>query len=67
MLATKQYHYLPKVRTNYGVFNIRFQGPTVWNSIDGNINSSSIAILKTKIKVINAFEFLHFIFLLFFL
>ena len=36
-LASKQSYYLPKVRTNFGIFNIRFQGPTVWNSVDENV------------------------------
>ena len=31
-LASKQSYYLRKARTNYGIFNIRFQAPTVWNS-----------------------------------
>jgi hypothetical protein len=30
--AAKQSYYTPEVRTNFGKFNIRFQGPTVWNS-----------------------------------
>jgi hypothetical protein len=30
-LATQSY-YLPKIRTNYGKFNVRFQGPIVWNN-----------------------------------
>ena len=32
--AAKQSYYLHFVRTNYGKFNIRFQGPSIWNSID---------------------------------
>lgn len=28
-LGAKQSYYLPKARTNYGIFNIRFQGPSV--------------------------------------
>ncbi len=35
--AAKQSYYIPKIRTNYGLFNIRFQGPKVWNSIEENI------------------------------
>ena len=34
--AANQSYYLPKARTNnyfYGLLNIRFQGPKVWNSI----------------------------------
>ena len=30
------FYTLPKVRTNYGIFNIRFKGPKVWNSISEN-------------------------------
>jgi hypothetical protein len=49
-LASKQSYYLPKARTNYGIFNIRFQGPTVWNSVDENLKSCSIALFKSKMK-----------------
>ena len=33
-LVAKQSYHLPFVRTNYGKFNIRFQGPSIWNCID---------------------------------
>ena len=36
--AANQSYYLPKARTNYGLLNIRFQGPKVWNSIAKEIN-----------------------------
>ena len=32
-LSSKMTYDIPKVRTNYGTFNIRFQGPKVWNDI----------------------------------
>ena len=48
-LAAKQSYYLPKARTNYGIFNIRFQGPSVWNSIDEHIKSSPLSLFKKKI------------------
>ena len=32
-LASRSSYSLPKVRTNYGKFNIRFVGSNVWNSI----------------------------------
>ena len=32
-LAKTKSFYLPKIRTNYGKFNIRFHGVKVWNSI----------------------------------
>ena len=40
-LSAKQSYYLPKVSKNYGKFNIRFQGPTIWNTIDQDIKVSS--------------------------
>ena len=41
-LAAKQSYYLPFVRTNYGKFNIRFQGPSIWNCIDKDIIQSNV-------------------------
>ena len=37
--SAKQLLYLPKVRTNYGKFNIRYCGSVNWNSIDREIKS----------------------------
>ena len=48
--AANQSYYLPKVKTNYGIFNIRFQGPSVWNSVDEDTKSCSIALDKFKLK-----------------
>ena len=36
---------LPKVKTNYGQFNIRYNGPKIWNE---SIKSLSFSNLKTK-------------------
>ena len=49
-LASRETYYLPKVRTNYGIFNIRFQGPIEWHSINENLKSSSFALFKFKMK-----------------
>ena len=38
-LACKETYYLPKPRPNYGIFNIRFQGPKIWNSIEENVKT----------------------------
>ena len=48
--ATKQSYYLPRTRTNYTIFNIRFQGPRIWNSIEENIKSLSLSRFKNAIK-----------------
>ena len=34
------FYTLLKVGTNYGIFNIRFKGPKVWNSISENLKPS---------------------------
>ena len=46
-LAAKQSSF---VTTNYGKFNNRFQGPSIWNCIDKDMKSSSKAIFKKKIQ-----------------
>jgi hypothetical protein len=47
-LATHSY-YLPKIRTNYGKFNVRFQGPIVWNAIGFHVMSLSFQKIFQKI------------------
>ena len=36
-LSSKMTYVIPKVRTNYGTFNIRFQGAKVWNDINDDM------------------------------
>ena len=48
--AANESYYLPRARTNYGLFNIRFQGPKVWNSLAKNIKSSSLKGFKDNLK-----------------
>ena len=49
--AAKPSYHLPYARNNYGKFNIRFQGPSVWNDIDDNVKSSSfISVFKKRLK-----------------
>jgi len=50
-LAAKQSCYLPFVRTNYGKFNIRFQGPFIWNSIDNDIIHSNVEEKKNASSI----------------
>ena len=45
-----QTYYLPNARTNYGMFNIRFKGPKVWNDLDENIKGFSLSAFKNKLK-----------------
>ena len=48
--AAKQSYCLPKARTNSGKFNIRFQGPKIWNDIDFDIKNLSFSLFKEKLK-----------------
>ena len=49
--AAKHSYYLPYAGTNYGKFNIRFQGPSIWNTIDDNVKLlSSIPVFKKRLR-----------------
>ena len=48
--AAKQSYYLPRVRTNYGKFNIRFRAPMIWNSIEEQIKTASLSKFKLILK-----------------
>ena len=48
--ASNMFYTLPKVKTNYGIFNIRFKGPKVWNSISENLKTISISNFKESVK-----------------
>ena len=48
--STSQTFGIPKARTNYGIFNIRFHGAKVCNSIADDVKYLSIKRFKKKIK-----------------
>ena len=50
-LSSKISYSIPRIRTNYEKFNIRFQGVRVWNSIDENLKSRSPLGFKKKLKI----------------
>ena len=39
-----------KCMANYGIFNIRFQGPKVWNSLGKDIKSNPFGEFKKQLK-----------------
>ena len=41
---------LPKTRTNYGIFNIRYQGAKNWNAISDNNKLLSLKQFKKELK-----------------
>ena len=48
--ATNELYYIPRVRTNYGIFNIRFNGPKMWNSVEEHVKQLSFNSFKDKMK-----------------
>jgi len=49
--ASKQSYLLRKTRTNFGIFNIRYQGPKIWNSLDEADKKLLDSQLKKKLKI----------------
>ena len=48
--ASSLFYNLLKVRTNYGIFNLRFKGPKVWNSVSKNLKTLSISNFNESVK-----------------
>ena len=46
--SSKDNYSLPLVKTNYGKFNIRFAGATLWNSLDENFKKEKKKTLRTN-------------------
>ena len=49
-LTSKFTFHLPKIRTNFGKFNIRYFGPKVWNDIEDSLKSFSFSRFKRQLK-----------------
>ena len=50
-LASKSSYSLPKIRTNYGKFSLKFQGALIWNKIPDNFKTLRINSVKKKLKI----------------
>ena len=48
--SSKDAFSLPRVRTNYGIFNIRFSGVKVWNALEPDIKLLSMSAFKARLK-----------------
>ena len=61
--ASNMFYTLLKVGTNYGIFNIRFKGPKVWNSTCENLKTFSILNFKESVKsnIVKDFQLLVFL------
>ena len=51
-LSSRKTYANPKPTTNYGIFNLRFQGAKVWNDITDDIKLLYLKRLKKKLKSI---------------
>ena len=49
-LAAKKSYCVPKIRTNYEIFNIRYIGSKIWNSLGLEIKSKNRTSFKNSIK-----------------
>ena len=49
--SSRMTYALPKTRTNYGIFNIRYQGAKIWNAISDDIKLLSLKQFKKKYKL----------------
>ena len=49
-LSSRMTYALPKTRTNYGIFNITYQGAKIWNAISDNIKLLSLKQFEKKLK-----------------
>ena len=57
-LSTSSAYYSPAIRTNYGKFSLRYQGPLTWNSFDDNtkeINQRKTFKQKIKAKIFKTY------------
>ena len=51
-LASKSTYFMPRVKTNFGKFNIRFQGAKIWNSIQDDLKKLSRFSFKNQAKIL---------------
>lgn len=49
-LSSRMTYAISKARTNYGIFNIRFQGAKVWNDISDDIKLLSLKRFKERLS-----------------
>ena len=49
-LALKSTFAFPKIRTNFGKFNIRYFGPKIWNEIEEQLKTLSFRCFKRELK-----------------
>jgi hypothetical protein len=49
-LASRSSYSLPRIRTNYGKFNIRYSGAKLWNDIDDETKKLKPSQFKKKFK-----------------
>ena len=49
-LSSTHAYALPKARTNYGKFRIKFIGAKVWNALDADLKTLSFRTFKARLK-----------------
>ena len=49
-LSARHANALPKTRTNYGIFSMKFTRAKIWNEIDKDLKTLSMKTFKAKLK-----------------
>ena len=49
-LASRNTYCIPSIRTNYGKFSLRFQGPKIWNNLEESLKNLTRIVFKHKLK-----------------
>jgi hypothetical protein len=50
LASTTITYMLPLPRTNYGIFNIKFSGPKIWNPLDDSVKTLNLKNFKKQFK-----------------
>ena len=62
--SSRMTYALPQTKTNYGIFNIRYQGAKIWNAISDNIKLLSLKQfnkIKHHCKLLTEYCTVHFL------
>ena len=65
-LASKLTYILPKARTNFGIFNIRYQGAKIWNSLhESYLYDLYLLIISYLFNHIHIYLFINHIYMIY--
>ena len=56
-LASRSSYYAEPIRTNFGRFSFKYNGPILWNTLDEKVKTLSLHQFKSKLKsnIVNSY------------